>query len=85
MVHFQYLVNWKKTFPAFEEFHLDECDEIDALILDQHGAEIPLNKFEAVVRQFMGSGSFYINIELLNRPNCSSAQVCIVIIMISCT
>lgn len=69
---------------AFEHFHLDDCEEIEALILDQHGAEIPLERFESIVRQFMGSGSFFVNIELLNRPNNSSAQVCFSVALILC-
>lgn len=63
---------------------MDDCEEIEASIMDHHGAEIPLERFESIVKQFMRSGSFYINIELLNRPNSSSAQVCTLLIIVLC-
>lgn len=63
------------SFIVLETFEVDDCDDIEALILDHHGVQIPLDRFGSIVKQFIQSGSFYVNIELVNRPNTSSAQV----------
>lgn len=62
-------------FLALEVFKIDDCDDIQALILDHDGVQIPLERFGKIVKQQLQSGSFHVNIELLNRPNTSSAQV----------
>lgn len=63
-----------------EHFQIDDGDDIDALFLDNHGVELPETKFNAVVKQFSNCGAFFVEIELLNRPNTSSAQVKFILI-----
>lgn len=75
------MLNCGILFVAFEQFKIDDSDDIDALILDQDGVQIPIERFGSLVKQFINCGSFYINIELLNRPNTSSAQVRFIIEM----
>lgn len=62
-------------FSVAEHFKIDDGEDIEALFLDNHGAEIPDEKFMTIVKQFLHCGAFYVEIELLNRPNTSNAQV----------
>lgn len=62
-------------FLAFEQFHISDATDIETLILDDHGAPIPLEKFGKIIKQFGGCGTIYVEIDMLNKPNTSSAQV----------
>lgn len=62
-------------YSVAEHFQIDDGDDIDALVLDNHGAGIPNEKLKAVVSQFKNCAAFFVEVELLNRPNTSSAQV----------